>query len=49
MATPPMKKYTVKYSAEYEVEALDEDEAIDAAIEIHFDMPDGSWEAELSE
>jgi hypothetical protein len=42
----PMKKYIVSYTAQYEVEALDEDEAVDQAIEIHFDVPDGIWEAE---
>lgn len=42
----PMKKYIVTYTAHYEVEALDVEEAIDTAIEIHFDMPDGDWEAE---
>jgi hypothetical protein len=39
-----MKKYLVTYTAEYEVEALDEDEAIAMAIEIHEDLPDGIWE-----
>jgi hypothetical protein len=42
-----MKKYVVTYTAEYVVEALDEEEAIDQAIEIHFELPDGSWEATL--
>ncbi len=46
--TSPMKRYLVTYTAEYEVEALDEDEAIDQAIEIHFELPNGSWEAELA-
>ena len=45
----PNKKYLVTYTCEYEVEALDEDEAIDQAIEIHFELPNGSWEAELNE
>jgi hypothetical protein len=44
-----MKKYLVTYTAEYEVEALDEDEAIDQAIEIHFELPDGVWEATIVE
>ena len=39
-----MKKYIVSYTCEYEVEALDEDEAIAEAIAIHEDMPDGFWE-----
>jgi hypothetical protein len=39
-----MKKYVVTYTCEYEVNALDADEAIDLAIEIHSDMPDGVWE-----
>lgn len=40
----PMKKYVVNYYATYWVEAEDEDEAIDLAIEQHEDMPDGTWE-----
>ena len=44
----PKKKFIVTYTAEYEVEALDEDEAIDQAIEIHFELPNGSWEAEVA-
>ncbi len=42
--TSPMKRYLVTYTAEYEVEALDEDEAIAEAIAIHEDLPDGVWE-----
>jgi hypothetical protein len=40
-----MKKYLVTYVCEYEVEALDEDEAIDNALEYHAQLPDGGWEA----
>jgi hypothetical protein len=40
-----MKKYLVTYVCEYEVEALDEDEAIDVALEYHAQLPDGVWEA----
>jgi hypothetical protein len=44
-----MKKYLVTYVCEYEVEALDEDEAIDIALEYHANLPDGVWEANLIE
>lgn len=44
-----MKKYVVIYTAEYEVEALDEDEAIDMAIEYHSKLPEGNWEATIVE
>ncbi len=40
-----MKRYRVDYTASYWVEALDEDEAIDLAIEEHSKLPDGDWEA----
>jgi hypothetical protein len=40
-----MTKYRVDYTASYWVEAEDEAEAIDLAIEEHFEMPDGDWEA----
>lgn len=42
-----MSQYLVKYEAEYLVEADNEEEAIDAAIELHFKAPDGDWSAEL--
>jgi hypothetical protein len=38
-------KYQVRYEATYYVEALDEDHAIDLAVEQHSQLPDGSWEA----
>lgn len=38
-------KYEVRYEATYWVEANDEDEAIDLAIEQHSENPDGSWDA----
>lgn len=41
-----MKKYVVTYVCEYDVEALDEDEAIDMALEYHAQLPDGVWEAQ---
>jgi hypothetical protein len=44
-----MKKYLVTYTCEYEVEALDEDEAIDMALEYHANLPDGAWEATVVE
>lgn len=40
-----MASYQVDYVATYYVEANDEDEAIDLAIEIHNEMPDGDWQA----
>ena len=42
-----MKQYLVTYVCEYEVEALDEDEAIDIALEYHAELPDGVWEVTL--
>lgn len=39
-----MKKYVVNYYASYWVEAEDEDQAIELAIECHEDLPDGFWE-----
>lgn len=39
------KTYQVEYSATYWVEANSEDEAIELAMEEHYDTPDGSWEA----
>jgi hypothetical protein len=44
-----MKKYLVTYVCEYDVEALDEDEAIDLALEYHAQLPDGVWEATIVE
>ena len=43
-----MKKFIVTYTAEYEVEALDKEEAIDLAIEEHFDLPNGDWSAKVA-
>ena len=40
-----MKRYRVDYTASYWVEAEDEAQAIDLAIDEHFEMPDGDWEA----
>ena len=37
--------YQVTYQASYYVEASNEDEALDLAIEQHSELPDGSWEA----
>lgn len=42
-----MASWQVEYNATYWVEAETEDEAIEKAIEIHADMPDGDWNAEL--
>lgn len=40
-----MTTYRVDYNASYWVEAENEDEAIELAIEEHSHMPDGDWEA----
>jgi hypothetical protein len=40
-----MKTWQVNYIATYWVRAETEDEAIDLAMEEHFNNPDGSWEA----
>lgn len=40
------RHFTVNYSATYFVEADSEDEAIQIAIELHGEMPDGDWSAE---
>lgn len=40
-----MKTWQVEYDATYWVEAETEEEAIEKAIEIHSDMPDGDWNA----
>jgi hypothetical protein len=40
-----MTTWQVEYNATYWVEAETEDDAIEKAIEIHADMPDGSWDA----
>ena len=39
------KTYQVEYSATYWVEAETEEEAIELAIELHADLPDGDWNA----
>jgi hypothetical protein len=43
------KVYEVSYIAYYYVEADDEDEAIELAIEEHENLPDGSWQVESVE
>ena len=40
-----MKTYQVEYNATYWVEANSEEEAIEKAIDVHSDMPDGDWNA----
>ena len=40
-----MPKYLVTYNVEIEVEADNEEEAIDYAIDEWSDQPDGVWEA----
>jgi hypothetical protein len=44
-----MPMYAVTYTASVWVEAHDEEEAIDLAIEEWEDHPDGTWEAQLVE
>jgi hypothetical protein len=44
-----MAQYEVSYTAFYYVEADNESEAIELAIEQHEDNPDGSWEIESVE
>jgi hypothetical protein len=45
LTSTDLKVWQVEYSAAYWVEATSEDEAIDKAMELHADLPDGSWEA----
>jgi hypothetical protein len=40
-----LKTWQVEYSATYWVEATNEEEAIELAIESHADLPNGDWEA----
>ena len=40
-----MKTYQVEYNATYWVEATSIEDAIDKAILVHEDMPDGDWQA----
>lgn len=42
-----MASWEVVYDAIYWVEAETEEEAIEKAMEIHADMPDGDWNARL--
>ena len=44
-----MKTYKVIYTAEYWVEADNEDDAIELAILEHEDMPNGDWEVEAKD
>ena len=44
-----LKSWQVEYIATYLVKALDENHAIDLAIEQHGEFPDGDWEAELEQ
>ena len=45
LTSKDQKTWQVEYSAAYWVEATTEEEAIDLAMEKHFDMPDGDWNA----
>lgn len=38
-----MSKYTVFYEAEYDVEADNDDDALQIALEMHASLPDGVW------
>jgi hypothetical protein len=40
-----VKVYQVEYQATYWIQAESEEEAIEKAILVHEDMPDGDWEA----
>ena len=40
-----LKVWQVEYNAAYWVEVTSEVEAIEKAMELHADLPDGSWEA----
>jgi hypothetical protein len=40
-----VKVYQVEYQATYWIQAESEGEAIEKAILVHEDMPDGDWEA----
>jgi len=40
-----VKVYQVEYQATYWIQAESEEEAIEKAILVHEDMPDGHWEA----
>jgi hypothetical protein len=42
-----VKVYQVEYQATYWIQANSEEEAIEKAILVHEDMPDGDWEAFL--
>lgn len=44
-----MAKYLVTYYCEIEVEADNEDEAIEYGISDWMEAPDGSWDAKLIE
>jgi hypothetical protein len=39
------KSWTVVYHCEYDVVAETEDDAIEIALEMHAELPDGVWEA----
>lgn len=43
-----MPKYEVTYTATYWVEADNPEEAVERAIEVHEDLPDGYWEPVLT-
>jgi hypothetical protein len=45
MTSTDLKVWQVSYNATYWVEATSEEEAIDKAMEVHADLPDGDWEA----
>jgi hypothetical protein len=44
-----MKSWQVEYNATYWVQAETEDEAIELAMEQHYELPDGDWNAHLEQ
>jgi hypothetical protein len=44
LTSDDLKTWQVNYNATYWVRAKTEDEAIDLGMELHADLPDGSWE-----
>ena len=44
-----MKTYVITYTATYAVEAANLDDAIEAAIQEHENLPNGTWDAEVAE
>jgi hypothetical protein len=47
--TGTKQSWQVTYEATYWVQASTEEEAIDLAIDKHYELPDGDWSAELEQ